>query len=102
MSEQVTDGLYEAQIKRLENDVQSGHIIRAFCQHPGFKLYRDALDAIIADKKNTWLKGSDDIARDERIRAQGVQKALDTLKQFMLVGENSARILSGEEPNKSL
>jgi hypothetical protein len=102
MQETVNDELYAAQIKRLENDAQAGQVIRAFCQHPGFKLYREAIEAIIADRKNAWLKGSDEVAREERVRAQGVQKALDVLKQFILVGENSARILAGDEPNKSL
>lgn len=90
--------LSDAQITRLQHDVQAGQIIRAFCQHPGFKLYKDALDAIIEDKKNAWLKGDDEEARKERIRAQGVQKAVDVLKQFILLGENSARILSNDVP----
>lgn len=91
--------LTDAQINRLQNDVQIGQIIRAFCQHPGFKYYREALDAILEDKKNLWLKGSDEDARTERIRAQGVQKAVDVLKQFILIGENSARILNNDVPN---
>lgn len=90
--------LTDAQINRLQNDVQIGQIIRAFCQHPGFKYYREALDAILEDKKNLWLKGSDEDARTERIRAQGVQKAVDVLKQFILIGENSARILNNDVP----
>lgn len=90
--------LSDPQIARLQNDVQAGQIIRAFCQHPGFKLYKEALDAIIEDKKNAWLKGDDEEARKERIRAQGVQKAVDVLKQFILLGENSARILNNDVP----
>lgn len=90
--------LTDAQMNRLANDVQIGQIIRAFCQHPGFKYYREALDAILEDKKNLWLKGTEEDARTERIRAQGVQKAVDVLKQFILVGENSARILNNDVP----
>lgn len=88
--------LYDAQIARLSADVQAGQIIREFCKHPGFALYHGALQALIEDKKNLWLKGSDEDAKVERVRAQGVQKAIDTLKQFILVGENSARILNGD------
>lgn len=86
--------LGEQQINRLAQDVNNGNIIRAFCQHPGFKLYKAALDAVLEDKKNAWLKGSDEDARVERIRAQGVQRAVDILKQFILTGENAARVLN--------
>lgn len=100
----MTNELYDAQIARLQEDVQKGQIIRDFCRHGGFKLYHDALQALIEDKKNLWLKGTEEDAKLERIRAQGVQKAIDTLKQFILVGENSARVLNGDalDPNKSL
>ena len=96
--------LYDAQILRLQEDVQKGQIIHEFCRHAGFKLYHEALQALIEDKKNLWLKGSEEDAKLERIRAQGVQKAIDTLKQFILVGENSARVLNGDviNPDKSL
>jgi hypothetical protein len=90
--------LSDAQLGRLSNDVQAGLIIKQFCQHPGFKMYKDALDAIVEDKKQMWLKGDDEEARKERIRAQGVQKAIDVLKQFILLGENSARILNNDVP----
>jgi len=90
--------LTDQQIAHLSQDVNNGQIIRGFCQHPGFKLYKEALDLIIADKKQAWLKGTDEDAKTERIRAQGVQKALDVLKQFILLGENSARILNNDLP----
>lgn len=88
------DELTGAQENRLAEDVQKGQIIRSFCQHPGFKLYKERIEEELADKKNAWLKGSDEDARTERIRAQGIQKALDILKQFILLGENSARVLN--------
>ena len=92
------DGLHESQIARLQSDVQKGQLVRDFCRHGGFKLYQEALMSIIEDRKQTWLKGDDASAREARIQAQGVQKALDVLKQFMLIGENSARILNNDVP----
>lgn len=92
------EGLNEQQIARLSQNVADGQVIRAFCQHPGFKLYEKALADIIADHKNAWLKGSDEDAKTERIRAQGVQKAIDVLKQFMLLGDNAARMLNNDVP----
>lgn len=85
--------LTDDQINRLLSDAQNGAIIQGFCTHPGFKLYQQALELVLADKKNTWLKGSDEEAKLERIRAQGVQKSLDILKQFLLNGSNASRIL---------
>lgn len=90
--------LNDQQISRLTSDANTGQIIRAFCQHPGFNIYKNALDAIVEDKKNIWLRGSDEDAKIERIRAQGIQKALDVLKQFILLGENSARIINNDVP----
>jgi hypothetical protein len=92
------EGLTDEQIARLNKDINNANIIRAFCQHDGFKLYVRALEEIIEDKKKMWLRGSDEEAKTERIRAQGVQKALDVLKQFMLLGDNSARIINGDIP----
>lgn len=91
--------LTDAQIARLTSDVNTALVIRQFCAHPGFKIYREALDAILEDKKNVWLRGTDEEARLERIRAQGVQKALDVLKQFILIGDRSAQIINNQVPN---
>lgn len=89
--------LTDDQIRRLLSDTQNGVVIRGFCSHPGFKIYQQALELVLSDKKNTWLKGTDEEAKMERIRAQGVQKALDVLKQFILTGDNAARILKENE-----
>lgn len=90
------DELNEQQLTKLNVNVQEGHIIRAWCQHPGYALYRKKLDEVLADKKNAWLKGSDEEAKLERIRAQGLQKAYDILTQFLMLGDNAARILNSE------
>lgn len=92
--------LNEEQIARLSQDVNNGHIIRSFCQHAGFKLYKAELDAILEDKKNAWLKGDDEEARKERIRAQGVQRAIEVLKQFMVLGSNASRMLNENAPQQ--
>jgi hypothetical protein len=90
--------LNDQQLEHLSQDVNNGHIIRAFCQHPGFKLYKAALDAILEDKKNAWLKGTEEDARLERIRAQGVQRAVEVLKQFMVLGDNASRMINENAP----
>lgn len=88
------DELTDAQVARLSHAVNEGHIIRSWCQHQGYKIYEKALQEKISDKKNVWLKGSDEEAKTARIRAQGIQEALDELKKFMLQGDTAAHVLN--------
>lgn len=89
--------LSDDQISRLVGDQENGALIRGFCQHPGFKIYQKALEMILEDKKNVWLRGSDEEAKLERVRAQGVEKALNVLKQFIITGVNASRVLKENE-----
>ena len=89
--------LTEAQVKRLVQNAEVGRTIRAWCQHPGFAVYKRALEEILADKKNKWLTGTDEEAKLSRVQAQGVQKAMDVLTQFMLVGDSATQILTREQ-----
>lgn len=70
-----------------------GDTIREFCKHPGFKIYKQELEAIINDNKNSWLKGNDEDARVARYEARGVQKSLDVLKKFIFCGDNAKQVL---------
>jgi len=69
-------------------------VIRSFCLHPGYKLYRDELVKIIADDKNTWLTGTEEQARDARLEARGIQKALSVLTKYMVLGDQAKKILA--------
>lgn len=89
--------LSDAQITRLVQNAEVGKVIRAWCQHPGFAIYKKALEDVVADKKNKWLQGSDEDAKLERIRAQGIQKALEVLTQFMTIGDSASMILTREQ-----
>ena len=89
--------LTEAQIARLTQNAETGKIIRAWCQHPGYAIYKKALEDHLTDKKNNWLKGADEEAKLERIRAQGLQKAFEILTQFMTVGDSASIILTREQ-----
>ncbi len=92
--------LTEAQVNRLIQNTETGKIVRAWCQHPGYAIYKRALEEVLADKKNAWLKGTDDDARTARIQAQGVQKAFEILTQFMTVGDTAAQILAREQEDQ--
>lgn len=85
------------QVTRLVHNAEIGKTVRAWCQHPGYAIYKRALEEILTDKKNKWLQGSDEEAKLARIQAQGVQKALDVLTQFMIVGDTAGQILAREQ-----
>lgn len=83
----------EKTIEALKKTAVEGSQIRDLCKHPGFKIYLKTLEDIILDKKNAWLKGSEEDAKNARLEARGVQRALDELKKFMLSGDNANIIL---------
>lgn len=89
--------LTEQQVTRLVHNAETGKVIRAWCQHPGYTVFKRALEEVLSDKKNKWLAGTDEEAKMARIQGQGVQKALDILTQFMLVGDTAAQILAREQ-----
>lgn len=83
----------EKTIEALKVTAIEGGQIKDLCKHPGFKLYLKTLEDIILDKKNAWLRGSEEEARNARFEAKGVQRALDELKKFILSGNNANIIL---------
>lgn len=85
--------LSDEQKNKLLDRAEEATWIREFCRHPGFKLYKTALEDIISDKKNTWLKGSEEDAKMARFEARGVQRALDELKKFIVNGDHARQIL---------
>lgn len=83
----------ERTIEALKKTALEGSQIRDLCKHPGFKIYLQTLENIVLDKKNTWLRGSEEDARNARFEAKGVQRALDELKKFILSGDNANTII---------
>lgn len=85
--------LPEQTVEKLKTTALEGDQIRDLCKHPGFKLYLTHLENIVSDKKNTWLRGSEEEAKNARLEAKGIQRALDELKKFILSGDNAKLIL---------
>lgn len=83
----------EKTIEALKVTAIEGSQIKDLCKHPGFKIYLKTLEDIILDKKNTWLRGSEEDAKNARFEAKGVQRALDELKKFILSGNNANAII---------
>lgn len=82
--------------ERLKVTVDEGDMIRSFCKHPGFALYKKAIEDKLADSKNKWLTGSKEDAEVARYRAQGLMEAFNELKKFILSGDNARQILVKE------
>ena len=79
--------MIDAKTNRLAHRAERGAVIRSFAQHPGFKIFSDALNDIVQDRKNKWLQGNDDEAKIFRYQAQGVDMALGLLKRMILDGD---------------
>lgn len=88
------------QISRLQQSVQDGTIIRDWCQHQGFKLFKTWIDSKIADKKQDWLRAEDKDAEKIRAKATAWLEIQDEFKKWMLLGDNAQRIL--QEHTKEL
>lgn len=84
----------EKTLEALKKTAVEGSQIRDLCKHPGFKIYLKALEDIILDKKNTWLRGSEEDAKNARLEAKGIQRALDELKKFIISGDNAQNIIN--------
>ena len=80
----------ERKVGRLAHRAERGSIMRSFAQHAGFQIFKEELDAIVQDKKNKWLQGSDEDAKIFRYQAQGVDMALGVLKRIVLDGDLAA------------
>lgn len=89
----MSEELHDPKTARLAQRAERGSVIRSFAQHPGFKIYKEELDAIVSDKKNKWLQGSDEDAKIFRYQAQGVDMALGILKRMILDGDLAANQL---------
>lgn len=86
----MSEELQDAKNARLAHRAERGSTIRSFAQHPGFKIYKEELDAIVSDKKNRWLQGTDEEAKIFRYQAQGVEMALGIIKRMILDGDLAA------------
>lgn len=85
----------EALLKeKLLKNATVGGLVKNWIKHPAFQLYKDTLQEIIADKKNTWLNGEEEKAKIARYEARGVQKALAVLNIFLADGEVAKKKLN--------
>lgn len=69
--------------------------MRQFMNHPGFKIWNDALQSKIDDVKKEWLTTTDPVkAESIRTRAVQLNEALDLVKRKVIEGDNAAKMLN--------
>lgn len=78
---------------KLIRNATVGGLVKNWCKHPAFKLFEEAIQTILDDKKEMWLKGTDEEARNARAEARGVAKAMKVLQMFKASGELSKKTL---------
>lgn len=79
--------LTEEQLRaRLLKNATLGALVNNWTKHPAYKLFEEAIQSVLDDRKNTWLTGTDEEARNARAEAKGVMKALAILRMFKNAG----------------
>jgi hypothetical protein len=79
---------------RLNEAITNGLYAKDLMKHEGYLLYVKALEDMILDDKNKWLLGTDEEAKEARLEARGIQKALNLLKKFVIVGNNASKLIT--------
>lgn len=81
----------------LSHKVQEASILREWCKHEGFKIWKKELDSRIEDLKNEWYKSDDEVGKKIKLRAQVYGEALDFIKKKILEGDNAALTLRNSD-----
>lgn len=79
--------------EQLEQKISEGEVLKSWCQHPGYKIWKRELDAKINDLKNEWLKADDETGKKIKLRAQVYMEVLDVIKKKILEGEHALTML---------
>lgn len=85
----------------LNHKVQEAAILRDWCRHEGFKIWKQELDSRIEDLKNEWYKSDDETGKRVKLRAQVYNETLDILKKKILEGDNAALMLYNSDSEQS-
>lgn len=79
---------------KLQAKAETGMIMRAFMNHPGFDIWHKDLQEKIEDTKKEWLT-ADSPEKAEKVRNRAVQfnEALDLIKRRVVEGDNARKFL---------
>lgn len=81
----------------LKHKVQEAALLRDWCKHEGFQIWKKELDSRIEDLKNEWFKSDDEAGKKIKLRAQVYNEALDFIKKKILEGDNAALTLRNSD-----
>lgn len=84
-------------IERLQVSAAQGTVIRSWCQHEGFKLFKQHFEDKINQARETWLS-EEDPAKQQVLKRKAIlwTEIVSELKKFMLVGDNALRVINAE------
>jgi hypothetical protein len=74
----------------LSHKVNQAAVLKEFCQHPGFIIWKNELDKKMQDLKNEWLRVDASQGERIKIRAQVYNEMLDVIKSKILEGHNAS------------
>lgn len=75
--------LTEEQLRaRLLKNATLGALVNNWVKHPAYKIFEEAIQSVLDDRKNTWINGTEEEAQNARAEAKGVLKAMKILQMF--------------------
>jgi hypothetical protein len=81
----------------LNHKVQEASLLRDWCRHEGFKIWKSDLESKIEDLKNEWFKADDEQGKKIKLRAQVYNEVLDSIKKKIIEGDNAALMLHNSD-----
>lgn len=92
--------LTEEQLRaKLLKNAAVGALIQNWIKHPAFKLFYEAIEEELADRKNKWYQGTKEEAENARYEAKGLHRALQILQIFKNQGYVAKQTLKTQHEN---
>jgi hypothetical protein len=80
--------------EKLNRKAQEASVLRSWCQHDGYKLFKEKFEKKINRAREMWLsEDSEKKCRELKRDAQVWQAVIDELKQTMIEGDQALRVL---------
>lgn len=89
--------LTEEQLRaKLLKNAAVGALVQNWIKHPAFKLFYEAIEEELSDRKNKWFTGTKEEAENARNEAKGLHRALQILQIFKNQGFVSKQTLKNQ------
>lgn len=84
----------DEQENKLRISVNESALMREWCSHSGFKLFKREMDAKLLDLKHKWMEADEAEASKIKIRAQVYNEVFSVMKEIILRGDSASVILN--------